>query len=664
MKAIPILCLFLVALPCSARDTWPELSSAPKAIGGGEKDAAVIVGAEKYFIVEPVLGARQNAEDWYAYFTDALKIPAERVALLRNEEATLELIRKYAAEKAAEVRPGGTLWFVFIGHGAPSKDGKDGVLVGVDAQQRADSLYARSLSRNDLLAILASGKQARTVVLLDACFSGRTSSGLALVKGLQPLVVMAGTPAGIDNRTILLTAAKSDQFAGPLPVASTVRPAFSYLALGALRGWAADAQGNVTASSLVEFAGRALKLAKDRIQTPELAAGAGGTVLGRGWEPSPLLAKIERKGGRAVSITRASSKSKAARAGNIYGAGANWTFVKKIKWHDRAVESVSFSADSNYFLSQAHESAVVRETKDWKVLFSTTSIRGVMQLAPGGYLFGVPYDYPSRSRMTMLDLGTLAYKDWGGDGDAPQAISADGKWLAGTRRGLGYNFVGIDIFDTESKTVAIKLPAGCMTTDCGDQPIGCIHMQCDLTDAKFSYDDALLAISAITFVSQTTGKGVLDRKMIYSDSASSIRVFNTKDGTIFKESIGEFSVSKIAFSPQKNILAVNRQKKIDLWDLDEGNVEVLTSTDTGSYWGPYRGIAFSSDGNFLAFGNNNNVEIWDIKTNSPWRVLSIPPAKNNNKETIESVAFSPDGNWLAAGGSGGSVFFWQNKLIR
>ena len=32
------------------------------------------------------------------------------------------------------------LWFVFIGHGAPARDGQDGLLVGFDAQQKARSL--------------------------------------------------------------------------------------------------------------------------------------------------------------------------------------------------------------------------------------------------------------------------------------------------------------------------------------------------------------------------------------------------------------------------------------------------------------------------------------------------------------------------------------------
>lgn len=293
---ISLIPYLLLSMFVRAESPWPELGRNAQ-VGGGERDAAVIVGAENYAFVEKIPGARKNAEDWQAYLTESLKVPAERVALLRDHEATLEDMRRYAAEKAAEVEPGGTLWFIFIGHGAPSKDGTDGLLVGADAQQKAGSLYARSLSRGELLGTLAKGKQAKTVVLLDACFSGRSPSGQAIVKGLQPLIVArTGTP-GADPRTILLTAAKSDQFAGPLPKAESSRPAFSYLALGGLKGWAADPAGKVTASGLIAFVSRALKLAKDRVQTPELSAGGGEQVLGEGREKAPDLAKIDREGG-------------------------------------------------------------------------------------------------------------------------------------------------------------------------------------------------------------------------------------------------------------------------------------------------------------------------------------------------------------------------------
>ena len=273
---------------------WPDLSLPLKAIGGGEKDAAVIVGVENYTYVEHVPGAKQNATDWQAYLTQTLKVPADRVTLLLDTDATNDAIRVAVAEKAAQTEPEGTLWFVFIGHGSPSKDGQDGLLVGVDAQQKAASVYSRSFSRNELLGTLAKGKQAKTVVLLDACFSGKSSSGQALVAGLQPLLTMRGLSPGIDSRTILMTAAKSDQFAGPLP--GGARPAFSYLALGALRGWAANEQGQVTASSLVDYIRRALSLSRDRTQTPELSTPERAlVVLGNGREAGPDLAKLQRE---------------------------------------------------------------------------------------------------------------------------------------------------------------------------------------------------------------------------------------------------------------------------------------------------------------------------------------------------------------------------------
>ena len=282
----PILFVLFAALswPCAAQQLWPDLSSLPKAAGGGEKDAALIVGVENYASLEHVPGALQNAQDWQAYLTKTLKVPSDRVDLLLDDKATLEMMRQSAILRAADAKPGGTLWLVFIGRGAVSKDAQDGLLVGFDAEPRAYSIYARSLAVNELLGLLAEGKQSKTVALLDASFSSRTASGQSLVSDLQPM----------DNRTILLSAAKPDQSAGPLPDSGKARPAFSYLALGALRGWAAEEDGKVTARGLVDFAAKALKLAKDRTQTPELAGEQGGAVLAIGREPPPNLAKIDR----------------------------------------------------------------------------------------------------------------------------------------------------------------------------------------------------------------------------------------------------------------------------------------------------------------------------------------------------------------------------------
>lgn len=354
----------LARVNAAAEGLWPDLAQAPKAAGGGENDAAVVVGAEDYAFVPDVPGARKNAEAWHAYLTDTLRVPAERVALLRDHEATLEELRRHAAEKAAEVKEGGTLWFVFVGHGAPSKDGQDGLLVGSDAQQKAESLYARSLSRGELLGLLNKGRQAKTVVLLDACFSGRSGTGEALVAGLQPLIVSRGGARGADARTVMLTAAKADQFAGPLPKAGEPRPAFSYLALGGLRGWAAGPDGKVTAGSLKAFIERALKLAKDRIQTPELAFGKADAVLGTGREPAPDLAKIDREGsegGFRVTALGSLPKAEAPRALDASSSGLDF----------RAVDVASLQAYNDAFKVDKSVVEPAQKASVWRHLAQT-----------------------------------------------------------------------------------------------------------------------------------------------------------------------------------------------------------------------------------------------------------------------------------------------------
>lgn len=255
----------------------------------------MIVGIENYVVLEKIPGARQNADDWQTYLTESRGVPPERVSLLRDNEATLESLREHARKAASEVETGGTLWFIFTGHGAPSKDGKDGLLVGVDAQRKADSLFARSLRRQELLDMIAQGRQAKAVVLIDGCFSGRSSSGEELIEGLQPLTTIIDKPRRLDARTVLFTAARSDQFAGPLPKAGKQRPAFGYLILGALRGWGAQASdlgGRVRADSALNVASAALRLARDRIQTPELATAYPGAVLSRGYDLIPDFLKI------------------------------------------------------------------------------------------------------------------------------------------------------------------------------------------------------------------------------------------------------------------------------------------------------------------------------------------------------------------------------------
>lgn len=264
---------------------WPELSTMVPSQADGARDAAVIVAIESYAFLPPIAGAFANGRDWFEYLTRSRRVPLERVRFLSNAEATDFAIARAVAEASAAAQAGGRVWFVFIGHGAPKRGTGDGLLVAADAQQTVDGLENRSLSQREVLSRLM--KSAATpVVIVDACFSGRTQDGGALIAGLQPSsVVQPSAPDG----AVLLTAATSDQYAGPLP--GTDRPAFSYLALGALRGWAdADQNGDVTAQEIADYSRSVFVplLAGRRAQTPQVF-GRRSLALARAAEPGPDL---------------------------------------------------------------------------------------------------------------------------------------------------------------------------------------------------------------------------------------------------------------------------------------------------------------------------------------------------------------------------------------
>jgi len=279
----------LGGLPAAAQatDLWPDLSQPAPRRGGGEGDVAVIVGIEDYVDLPAVPGADDNARDWYLWFTETRKTPVEQVHLLRDRQATREGILDELDRAAEQADPHGTIWFVFIGHGAPSSDGKDGILLGWDTQQTARSVFARGLTQSEVLDVL--DQHPNAVAILDACFSGRASGGETLVEGLQPVVPEYAVDV---ESTTVLTAAETDQFAGPLPGAA--RPAFSYLVLGALRSWGdTDGNGRITGGEVVAYTSKAMvTVVRDRDQSPVGFGPGRDRTLAKGKERGPDLSRI------------------------------------------------------------------------------------------------------------------------------------------------------------------------------------------------------------------------------------------------------------------------------------------------------------------------------------------------------------------------------------
>jgi len=269
--------------------TWPSVSGAAPASGIGKADAAVVVGVSRSFVLPEVPGAADNATDWFRWLTTGRGIPLANARLLRDGDVTREAVLKEIEAMAGKRKPGGTLWVIFIGHGAPAPSGGGGLLLGADVQPTIESIESRGIPQADVLKLADAGR-GPVVAVFDACFTGVASdgSGQALVRGAQ--VTLPAKRVTTSSKMTVLQA--SAQVAGPLPQHN--RPAFSYLLLGALRGWADDdGDGTVTAQDALDYTSNALVVAvRDRNQTPQLV-GAGDVVLAKGArETGPDLVEI------------------------------------------------------------------------------------------------------------------------------------------------------------------------------------------------------------------------------------------------------------------------------------------------------------------------------------------------------------------------------------
>jgi len=281
VTALLLLVSSLATAPALASTTmtWPSVSGPLPNARIGKNDVVLVAGVGRPFVLPPIPGATENATDWYRFFVEGRGVPVERAVLLRDADVTKENLLAEAARLRGLVKAGGTFWLVFIGHGAPALSGDDGLLLGVDVQATVRSIEERGLPQSTLLATAGAG-HLPVVAIVDACFSGVRSdgSGQPLVPGAQATLPVRRVPPSSSTLTLL---SASEQVAGPLP--GHDRPAFSYLLLGAVRGWADDdGDGVVKIGEAFAYSKKMLGLAvRERSQVPNLV-GRDDVVLFRG----------------------------------------------------------------------------------------------------------------------------------------------------------------------------------------------------------------------------------------------------------------------------------------------------------------------------------------------------------------------------------------------
>lgn len=319
---------------------WPDVAASTPIERNGANDVALLVAIEDYTFLPDVPGAVRNAEDWRGFLQQNLGV--QTVYTLYNQQASREEILRFAAKAAGEVGRGGRIWFVFVGHGAPSAGG-EGILVGMDAQQTVDSLNARGAAQADVLASLRAQGAADVVMVVDACFSGRDAGGELLARGSQPVVPVGqlSVPTGVT----IFSAAQANEFAGALP--DTDRPAFSYLLLGAMRGWADDGDRVLRASEALAWTRSQLGHVTGRTQTPELH-GNSGLVLTRN--------VIESDPGIADLMRGVSSQSNASSSGERFDTGKGVSFIPPRGWTLFSSVPADFYEESLTRVAEFHDS--------------------------------------------------------------------------------------------------------------------------------------------------------------------------------------------------------------------------------------------------------------------------------------------------------------------
>jgi len=231
------------------------------------QDTAVVVGLEDYAFIPDVPHAARDAEAFRSFLLYTRGIPQHRIQhLTAGSRDHIEAAVKTAAAEAGD---GGTVWVYFAGHGAASTETGERIILGDDVRADAISLDKRGLPVEDLATLARSGG-AKAMMVLDTCYAGVGRGGETLIAGKRFAVPSYAVRAGGGEAH--WNAAGPNELSGPL--ADVDHGAFTYFAVGALRGWAdgelsGTRDGKVTAAEAHAFVTRALKARGIRDQQPQ-----------------------------------------------------------------------------------------------------------------------------------------------------------------------------------------------------------------------------------------------------------------------------------------------------------------------------------------------------------------------------------------------------------
>ncbi len=217
----------------------PSVDDAIETGAKANKDAALIVGNQSYAHMPDAPYARNDAASVFEHLRYTRGLGSYRLRTLND--VTVHEMRKGVRRVRGRVSRNGTLWIYFSGHLATAPDGRR-VLLGSEQEPDERMLSEQGYPLDELVAYLAKGRQRQAIVILDGSFGRQGRDGSYLVIGRDELQVPPF--AGVDNTNVTVwVATTGDQVAGLYdPVRHGL---FTWTMLGALRGWADGASGDL-----------------------------------------------------------------------------------------------------------------------------------------------------------------------------------------------------------------------------------------------------------------------------------------------------------------------------------------------------------------------------------------------------------------------------------
>ncbi len=405
--------LFALAFLWSLRTWAGELPSVDEPLQTGERapaDAGVVIGIEHYLRpgVPPVPFAKRDAEAFSDFLISTRGVPTDRVRLV-DRDASAAKIRLAVEALGREVHEGGLAWVYFAGHGAASLHGGERMLLGDEVSQDPETFDTGGVSLTEL-ADLARAGGGKVVIIVDACYTGVGRDGTALLVGQRTLVPAAAVGGGSASMAIW-TAAGGGETAGPLDAAS--HGAFTYLVLGALRGWADGAidgarDGSVSLDEGQVYVSRALRQLRITSQTPEVTGARDLLLSNEVREAPPALAGVPARGD---GVPAAPVSPSATAAPVVPSATTEPGLAARL---EAARKEASAQAEQEFIAAEAERTrqATLATLADRQRGFSSPSLGNMKWIPPGSFLMGSPQSEDGRRKDETQHKVTLSAGYW------------------------------------------------------------------------------------------------------------------------------------------------------------------------------------------------------------------------------------------------------------